>query len=272
MNNKLVGCVGVLFLLLSVQFGIAADTSGVASELKAVIDKIQTKLRAGERTEAALAPELKEFDALVAKHKGEKSDEVAQIVYMEAVLYKQVLKNDEKGDALMAQLQKDFPDSKPAQQMKKQAEAEKVRAALVEGAKFPDFEVKDLSDKPLSIANYKGKVVLLDFWATWCGPCKAELPNVIKTYEAHHKDGFEIIGISLDRDKDRETLVSFIKEKNMSWPQYFDGGFWTNKLAVKYGVNSIPATYLLDGQGNIIGKNLRGEKLEEAVSKALAKK
>jgi len=112
--------------------------------------------------------------------------------------------------------------------------------------------------------------VLLDFWATWCGPCVRELPSVIKTYDAHHKQGFEIIGISLD--KDRKKLASFTKENNMTWPQYFDGLGWQNKLAVKYGVSSIPATYLLNGAGTIIGKDLRGEDLEQAVAKALAKK
>jgi peroxiredoxin len=154
--------------------------------------------------------------------------------------------------------------------IKKQQEAKKLKAGLAEGSKFPDFEVKDTAGKPLAIANYKGKVVLLDFWATWCGPCVHELPNVIKTYEAYHQKGFEIIGISLDKDK--EKLASFTKEKNMVWPQYFDGLAWENKLAVKYGVNSIPATYLLDGQGTIIGKDLRGEALDQAVAKALAKK
>ena len=96
-----------------------------------------------------------------------------------------------------------------------------------------------------------------------------ELPNVIKTYEAHHPKGFEIIGISLD--KDEQKLTNFTKEKKMPWPQFFDGKMWANKLAVKYGVNSIPMTYLLDGEGKIIGKGLRGEELETAVSKALAK-
>ena len=172
----------------------------------------------------------------------------------------------------MEQLQRDFPDSKPVKVIKQQAESKKLRDALVEGAKFPDFDEKDLAGKPLSIARFKGKVVLLDFWATWCGPCRNELPNVLKTYEKHHADGFEIIGISLDRDQDREKLDGFIKEKKMTWPQFFDGKYWQNKLATKYGVNSIPATYLLDGEGTIIGKDLRGEDLEQAVAKALAKK
>jgi len=97
-----------------------------------------------------------------------------------------------------------------------------------------------------------------------------ELPNVIKTYEKHHKDGFEIIGISLDQSESK--LKNFIKEKNVTWQQYFDGKGWGNKLGAKYGVNSIPATYLLDGEGKIIAKDVRGEELEEAVAKAVTKK
>jgi peroxiredoxin len=270
MNIKFLISLAVLSLVLPTQQVARAETNSAAADLKALVSKIQTKVREGEKTEEALAPELKEFDALLAKYKGEKSDDAAQILYMEAALYEQVLKNKTKADALTEQLKKDFPDSKPAKMMKQQAESKKLREALVEGSKFPDFSEKDLAGKPLSIANYKGKVVLLDFWATWCGPCVRELPNVIKTYDAHHKDGFEIIGISLDKDK--EKVTSFTEEKKMPWVQYFDGLAWQNKLAVKYGINSIPATYLLDGQGKIIGKDLRGEDLEQAVAKALAKK
>jgi len=270
MKTKLLAALVVLSLSLFGQRGVAAEPSAAATELKALITKIQTKLREGEKTEANLAPELKEFDALLAKHKDEKTDEVAQILFMKAMLYQQVLKDAAKGDAVMEQLQRDFPNSEPAKRMKQQAEASKLRASLVEGSHFPDFDVKDTAGKPLSIANYKGKVVLLDFWATWCTPCVKELPKVIKTYEAYHKQGFEIIGISLD--KEEQKLSSFTKEKNMTWAQYFDGLAWQNKLAVKYGVNSIPATYLLDGQGDIIGKDLRGEALEQGVAKALAKK
>jgi peroxiredoxin len=270
MKFKLLILLPVLSLLLPAPSGIAAGTNSAATELRTLVGQVQTKLRAGQKTEADLAPELKEFDALMAKHKGEKTDDVAQILFMKAMLYQQVLTNPAKAEVLMAQLQRDYPDSAPAQQMKQEQAADKVRSGLTEGAKFPDFSEKDLDGKPLSVSGYKGKVVLVDFWATWCPPCRAELPNVIKTYETHHKDGFEIIGISLDQDK--QKLTSFLKDKNMTWAQYFDGRGWQNKLAQKYGVQSIPATYLLDRQGIIIGKDLRGEELEQAVSKALAKK
>jgi peroxiredoxin len=277
MKTQLLTALAILSLLLSTQGGVAAEKGAAADELKALVTKVNTKLEQGKKTQTDLAPELKEFDALLAKHKGEKTDEVAQIQLMEAMLYLQVLDNTDKGVELIKQLKRDFPDTKPAQNadrildsLKKQEEAKKLQATLAEGTKFPDFNEKDTAGKPLSIANYKGKVVLLDFWATWCGPCVRELPNVIKTYDAHHKNGFEIIGISLD--KDQQKLASFTQEKHMTWPQYYDGLVWQNKLAVKYGVNSIPATYLLDGQGTIIGKDLRGEDLEQAVAKALAKK
>ena len=272
MKMILSAAVALLALSLFTSTGVADDTNAAAADLKALVTKVRTKLQEGKKTEADLAPELKEFDTLLDKYKGEKTDDVAQILQMKAMLYQQVLKDTEKGDALLAQLKRDYPDSGPVKMMKQQEEAEKLKAALAEGTKFPDFAEKDMTGKPLSIANYKGKVVLLDFWATWCPPCRAELPNVLKTYKEYHAQGFEIIGISLDRDQDREKLTSFLEEKNMTWPQFFDGNYWKNKLAVKYGVNSIPATYLLDGQGTIIGKDLRGEELDKAVAKAVAKK
>ena len=279
MKSNLFVALALLSLSLFCPAGVAAEPADAQAELKALVTKVNAKLQAGQKTEQDLAGEFKEFDALLAKHKGEQTDAVAQILFMKAMLYLQVLDNPEKGAALIKQLKRDFPATKQGQrandilaEIDKQAQSAKIRRALAVGTKFPDFAEKDLAGKPLSLANYQGKVVLLDFWATWCPPCRAELPNVIKTYEKHHAQGFEIIGISLDKDQDREKLTSFLKEKNMTWPQYFDGGYWTNKLAVKYGVNSIPATYLLDGEGKIIGNNLRGEALETAVAKALAKK
>jgi len=270
MKTKLLAAVLVALLAWSTIPGFAAESTGAAADLKALVTKIQAKLKEGKPTETGLAPELKEFDVLIAKYKGDKSDDVAQILMMKATLYSQVLDDEAKSDEVLAQLKRDFPDSKAVAMLKKQEEAKKIQASLVKGATFPDFSEKDLAGKPLSIAGVKGKVVLVDFWATWCGPCVAELPNVLKAYEKHHAAGFEIVGISLDSD--RKKLETFIKQKNMTWPQFFDGQGWQNKLGQKYGVNSIPATYLLDSEGKIIGNNLRGDALETAVAAALAKK
>lgn len=127
---------------------------------------------------------------------------------------------------------------------------------------------KGLDGKDISLDNYKGKVVLIDFWATWCGPCIGELPNVMAAYEKYKSQGFEIIGISLDNDKAK--LEAFIKEKNMAWPQFFDGLGWNNKVSTAYGVKSIPATYLIGKDGKIAAKNIRGADLAPAIEKALA--
>jgi thiol-disulfide isomerase/thioredoxin len=178
---------------------------------------------------------------------------------MKGLLYAQVLDNEEKATEILKQVKVSYPDSTAAKNAEKviasfatQANAKKIQRTLVAGAAFPEFEEKDLDEKPLSLANYKGKVVLIDFWATWCGPCVAELPNVIKAYNKYHDKGFEIVGVSLDSEK--EKLVAFIKENKMPWPQYFDGKGWESKLGTKYGINSIPATYLVDKEGKIIGK------------------
>lgn len=273
MNKFLCSLATALSLLLPAGLVQAGDAK---AELQELVGKVRTKISAGKTTEKDLAENLAEFDKLLAAHKDEKTDDVAQILLMKAMLHVQVLDDEAKGLSLLKQLKKDFPDTKLASvvdrmlaNIESQKASKEVQRKLAVGAKFPDFDEKDLDGKPLSIARFKGKVVLVDFWATWCGPCIAELPSVQAAYAKHRAKGFEIIGISLDSD--RAKLDSFIADKKMTWPQYFDGKGWQSKLAGAYGVNSIPATYLLDGDGKIIAKNLRGEALEEAVAKALGK-
>jgi len=136
------------------------------------------------------------------------------------------------------------------------------------GDAAPEFEGVTSAGKPVKLSDYRGKVVLLDFWATWCGPCVAELPNVITAYNEFHSKGLEIVGISLDDDK--AAFESFVRShKGMDWIQIFDGKGWEAAIPALYGVDSIPLTLLLDKDGKIIAKDLRGDALNEAVAKAL---
>jgi thiol-disulfide isomerase/thioredoxin len=269
-------CAAVLFTIFVPTLVRAQTTNGVGDQIHAVIEKIQANVEAGKKTESDSAKELKTFDEILAQLKGAKTEDAAQVVYVKAMVLAQLFGDFDKATDLIKKLKSDYPDTHPGQdadkileQITQQAAAKKIQDGLTAGQPFPGFSETDLDGKPLATADFKGKILLIDFWATWCPPCRAELPNVIAVYKKYHTQGFEIIGVSLDDDKDK--LTSFIKEQGMTWQQFFDGQGWKNKVAVKFGVDSIPFTILVDGDGKIIGTNLRGEDLETAVAKAVKK-
>jgi thiol-disulfide isomerase/thioredoxin len=130
-----------------------------------------------------------------------------------------------------------------------------------------DIQFTAVDGRPVNVKDMKGKVILIDFWATWCGPCVGELPHVKEAYEKLHDKGFEIVGLSFDQDK--SALEGFVKEKGMAWPQYFDGEGWGNKFGKQYGIESIPAMWLIDKKGNLRDMNARGD-LQAKAEKLLA--
>jgi thiol-disulfide isomerase/thioredoxin len=156
----------------------------------------------------------------------------------------------------------DSPAPEPAK-----VQARGVLNRLAALGKPVDIHYTSIDGREVDLAKLKGKVVLIDFWATWCELCVLEMPSVKATYEKLHDKGFEIVGISFDKSED--SLATFVKDNGMSWPQYFDGLQWQNKIGVTYGIMRLPSMWLVDKQGNVRDE-AAGISLEEKVAKLLA--
>jgi peroxiredoxin len=163
------------------------------------------------------------------------------------------------------------PKVKESPGAKKFAETLPKLKSVAIGATAPEFAEADSTGKIVSITSFRGKYVLIDFWASWCGPCRAENPNVVEAYNRYKNQKFTIVGVSLDQPTGRAKWLAAIKKDGLDWTQLSDLKFWNSQTAGLYGVRAIPQNFLLDPNGKIIAKNLRGDDLNDKLAELFGK-
>ncbi len=186
-------------------------------------------------------------------------------------LFKLHLDDGNKGlaEALLDQVTDDIAGHAEAERVAVFFESLRRELAVPQLGDAMKLAFTDVEGEAFDLENYLGKVVLVDFWATWCGPCLAELPHVISTHKKYHAQGFEVVGVSLDEDI--EAMKDFCRERGMTWVQACDGTGWEGELARSFGISSIPATFLIDKDGRVAATSLHGEALAEKVAELLIK-
>lgn len=227
-------------------------------------------------TADSLSKELqKPYETMIAQY----SDQVAKKIRensssFASIMAIQQLKPENYMDvykALDQGLQKRYPNSDDIKSFHAMVQQTQMMVARAEatrvGNEAPELILPTPDNKELALSSLRGKVVLIDFWASWCGPCRKEMPNVKLVYQKYKDKGFEIYGVSLD--KDREAWLEAIEKDGLKWPQVSDLKFWQSEAAQTYAVQSIPHTVLIDKDGKILASGLRGPELESKLAEVL---